>query len=97
MTDPDKPEEQLEVDAPEPSRPDPMAALLKRSLTMAESHAEPSILPAVQRRIRKRSRGKFFADGWSTTDARVHHALVAAVMLAIVLLAYYAMGPMGVQ
>ena len=81
-----------------PSSRDPMAALLKRSLTAAEpAKPGPSILRGVQRRIRKRSQGKFFADGWSTGDARLSHALIAAAMLLVLLVAYFALGPVGVQ
>jgi hypothetical protein len=98
MTDPEKPAEPEEMDEQTPpSHPDPMSALLKRSLDVPAPAAEQSILRGVQRRIRKRSRGKFFADGWSTSDARVSHALIAAAMLLIVLVAYFALGPTGVQ
>jgi hypothetical protein len=82
-----------------PSSKDPMAQLLKRSLAPAAlgTTKQPSILRGVQRRIRKRSRGKFFADGWSTTDARVSHALIAGAMLLILIIAYFALGPTGMQ
>jgi hypothetical protein len=98
MTDPEKPggKESVEEEVP-PSGPDPMSALLKRSLDVPAPAPEHSILRGVQRRIRKRSRGKFFADGWSTSDGRVSHALIAAAMLLIVLVAYFALGPTGVQ
>jgi hypothetical protein len=101
MTDPEKPIESSaeEIDEGPPSGEDPMAALVKRSLAEAERARTPapSILRGVQRRIRKRSRGKFFADGWSTTDARVSHALIAGAMLLILVVAYFALGPVGVQ
>ncbi len=104
MTDPDKPIEspEEEVDEGPPSGEDPMAALVKRSLATPTAPSTalgptPSILRGVQRRIRKRSRGKFFADGWSTTDARVSHALIAGAMLLILVVAYFALGPVGVQ
>jgi hypothetical protein len=79
--------------------PDPMAALLRRSLTEPAHPGKPSpsILRGVQRRIRKRSRGRFFADGWSTADGRVNHLLIAAGMLIVLVVAYFALGPMGVQ
>ena len=80
------------VDAPD----DPMTALLKRSLA-AEGQPQPSILRGVQGRIRKRSRGKFFADGWSTTDARVSHIVIALAMLFVLMIAYFALGPVGIQ
>ena len=57
----------------------------------------PDLLEGVQRRIRRRSRGKFFADGWSTGQARIGYVLVALVTLLLVLVAYYALGPMDVR
>jgi hypothetical protein len=81
----------------EVSDDDPMAALLKRSLGAPLDTKQPSILVGVQKRIRKRSRGKFFADGWSTTDARISHALIALAMLLVLVVAYFALGPVGIQ
>jgi hypothetical protein len=100
MTDPQQPNEGKDDEAVEdgpPSDKDPMAALLKRSLAQPERGRSPSILRGVQRRIRKRSQGKFFSDGWSTSDARVSHALIAGAMLLILVIAYFALGPMAVQ
>jgi hypothetical protein len=68
--------------------------LLKRALapeTLAKG--APDILRGVQRRIRMRSRGKFFADGWSTMHARLAYLLVALITLLLVALAYYALLP----
>jgi hypothetical protein len=73
--------------------------LVKRALakdTLANN--PPDILRGVQRRIRLRSRGKFFADGWSTAHhARPAYVLIALITLLIVGLAYYALLPMGVH
>jgi len=97
MTDPDMKGEDESVPEGEPSSPDPMAALLKRSLTGGSTTTTASILPSVQRRIRRRSRGKFFADGWSTTDGRVSYAIIAVAMLVVLAIAYVALGPIGIQ
>lgn len=69
--------------------------LVRRSLS-AETLAKdaPDLLPGVQRRIRKRSRGKFFGDGWSTSQTRTSYVLVGVMTLLLVALAYYALGPM---
>jgi len=76
-------------------RDDAMRALLKRSL---QPDAKPKpVLRDVQRKIRERSKGKFYADGWSTSQARVSYALVAVLMLLVVAVAYFAMGPMGIR
>jgi hypothetical protein len=96
MTDPDRPDDEAPHDGP-PSSRDPMASLLKRSLAGPAAPSSPGILPGVQRRIRKRSRGRFFADGWSTTDARLSTALIALAMLLVLAVAYFAMGPVGIQ
>ncbi len=103
--EPEEPEEmveELEVPA--------LSALLKRSLTPAEparaSDAEPAkeeseqdraLLLGVQRKLRQRSKGKFYADGWSTSHSRVNYALVAGVMLVVIVAVYLAMGPMGIS
>ena len=73
-------------------------SLLKRALSEdALGKGAPDLLGGVQRRIRKRSHGKFFADGWSTGQARVGYVLVALVTVLLVALAYYALGPMDVR
>ena len=72
--------------------------LLKRALSNESLGRDaPDLLAGVQRRIRRRSRGKFFADGWSTGQARIGYVLVALVTLLLVLVAFYALGPMDVR
>jgi hypothetical protein len=73
-----------------------MRALLKRSLAHDADDA-PDLLAGVQRRIRARSRGKFFNDGWSTTQARVNYALIGVLTLFLAVLAYYMLSPMGLR
>jgi hypothetical protein len=95
---PREPPELAEEIAPDSRDDDPMRALLKRAVGVDPRSAAPvDLLPGVQRRIRRRSKGKFFADGWSTGASRVSYALVAALMLLIVALAYFALGPIGVS
>ena len=84
-----------------------LSALLKRSLApVVPDTAEPSkedaekdrvLLVGVQRKLRKRSKGKFYADGWSTSASRVNYALVAGVMLVVIVAVYLALGPMGIS
>jgi hypothetical protein len=72
--------------------------LVKRALsTEAIAKETPDLLRGVQRRIRRRSRGKFFADGWGTAQTRVGYVLVALVTLVLVGLAYFALGPLDVR
>ena len=73
-----------------------MRALLKRSLSKDLENA-PDLLAGVQRRIRDRSRGKFYADGWSTTQARVNYGLIGILTLLLVVLAYFVLSPIDVR
>jgi hypothetical protein len=73
-------------------------SLLKRAMASdVVAKDTPDLLRGVQRRIRRRSRGKFFADGWSTGQVRIGYVLVALVTLVLVALAYFALGPMDVR
>ena len=82
-----------------------MRALLKRALgpgarsdakgDVADEAPPPDLLEGVQRKIRHRSKGKFYADGWSTTQSRANYALIAIVMLLLVGVVYFVLGPMG--
>jgi len=91
MTEPREPSEDESDD-------EVVRSLLKRTLgTDVVAKDTPDLLRGVQRRIRRRSRGKFFADGWSTGQAKIGYVLVALVTLVLVALAYFALGPMDVR
>ena len=90
-----------ELPVPEPPVEDEpeskaVADLLKRSLS-ADTRDAPDVLAGVQRIIRKRSRGKFFADGWSTTQTRTNYVIVGVVTLVLVAIAYYALGVVDIS
>jgi hypothetical protein len=69
-------------------------ALVKRALGAGGGALPtPDLLPGVQRRIRARSRGKFFSDGWSTTQARLTYVLAGLMTVALAVLAYLALAP----
>jgi hypothetical protein len=77
---------------------DPQAVAVRSLLKRAfgpDSAAQPApdLLPGVQRRIRRRSRGKFFGDGWSTTQARMTYTLAGLLTVAVAVLAYLALAP----
>jgi hypothetical protein len=79
-----------------------MRALLKRSLAarereeaLPEPAKEAQLLASVQKKLRKRSRGKFYGDGWSTAQTRLSYTLIALVMLVTVVAVYLALGPTG--
>jgi len=93
----------LEAEAPA------VSALLKRSLATpdaappkaegeasATADADRELLRGVQRKLRQRSKGKFYADGWSTSQSRMNYALIAGVMLVVIVAVYLALGPMGI-
>jgi hypothetical protein len=91
MTEPREPNEEEKDD-------ELVRSLLKRTLaTDVVAKNTPDLLQGVQRRIRRRSRGKFFADGWSTGQAKVGYVLIALVTLVLVAVAYFALGPMDVR
>jgi hypothetical protein len=87
-------------DRPEPAEDErderAVRELLKRSLAADEENA-PDLLAGVQRRIRIRSRGKFFADGWSTTQTRASYILIGITTLLLVVLAYCMLSPIGMR
>ncbi len=74
-----------------------ISQLLKKSLAKEEPHEAPkeSMLPSVQRKLRVRSKGKFYADGWSTSQSKMNYALVAVIMLVVIAACYLALGPTG--
>lgn len=77
-----------------------VSALLKRSLARTEElvpepKADAELLASVQRKLRKRSKGKFYGDGWSTSATRLSYALIAVVMLVTIAAVWFALGPTG--
>ena len=91
------PSEQRAADAGEPGLDDDdMRALLKQAMRVQEPKAPPDVLRGVQRKIRQRSRGKFFADGWSTAPSpKSTYFVTAAVMLALLIALYFFLVPSG--
>jgi hypothetical protein len=86
----------------EEEKDDPaLSALLKKSLSADVEKAPPidekKLLQGVQRKLRKRSKGKFYGDGWSTSQSKLNYALVAAVMLVTIVAVYLALGPTGIS
>jgi hypothetical protein len=72
--------------------------LLRRALDPPTGAGAPDLLPAVQRRIRVESRGKFFADGWSTTVApRSTFLVTSLVMLLVTVVLWMLLAPLGID
>jgi hypothetical protein len=62
-----------------------------------ETSDVPDVLRGVQRKIRQRSRGKFYADGWSTTKQPpiTTYLITSLVMLAIILFVWAVLSPLS--
>lgn len=75
---------------------DSLRALLRGALAAADPEP-PDMLRGVQRKIRERTRGRFFSDGWSTErHPPINTYLVTSlVMLAIVLAAWAVLSPLS--
>ncbi len=94
MSDEPKPQPPTDDDALPPDADldaDPMRALLKGAAKQAPP-PEASLLPSVQKKLRDRSRGKFYGDGWSTAQQTTSYVLVAMLMLLVLGVAYYVLG-----
>jgi hypothetical protein len=68
-------------------------SLLKRGHVLPVK-GEVDLLGGVQRKIRQRSRGRYFADGWSTGRAATStYVVTALLMLGILAIAYFVLIP----
>lgn len=81
-----------ELDATELAR---MQRLMRGALD--ETARSPDVLRGVQRKLRERSGGKFYADGWSTTrHAPIATYLVTSLlMLAFMVFIYVVLHPLA--
>ena len=105
MTDPDREQQSAagnppidDSEAPEldESQAESVRNLLRGTLDRTESEA-PDVLRGVQRKIRQRSRGKFYADGWSTAKNPpiATYLLTSLAMLLILGLVYSLFGSLA--
>ena len=85
MTDPGH-----DLDGSEPSDADDSLRSLLRGALREEAPA-PNVLAGVQKKIRERSKGKFYADGWSTAKAPLNTYLVTSLLMLAVLIVSYAL------
>ena len=70
--------------------------LLRGALGKAEPEI-PDVLSGVQRKLRQRSRGKFYADGWSTAKQPPinTYLITSLVMLAILFFVWAVLSPLS--
>jgi hypothetical protein len=75
---------------------DSMRNLLKGVLGTSAT-ASPDVLAGVQKKLRDRSGGKFFADEWSTAkpSPTLTFLVTSALMLVIVLVTYAILSPLS--
>jgi hypothetical protein len=70
--------------------------LLRSALAPPPNAAAPDLLRGVQKRIRRRSRGKFYGDGWSTARApRSTYLITSLVMLVLIGFVFLVLIPWG--
>ena len=70
--------------------------MLRSALAPPPGSVAPSLLHGVQRKLRRRSRGKFYGDGWSTARApRSTYLMTSIVMLALIAFVFLVLIPWG--
>lgn len=70
--------------------------MLRGALRPPQGAVAPSLLRGVQGRLRARSRGKFYGDGWSTSQSpRSTYLVTSIVMLAVIALVFLVLIPWG--
>jgi len=70
--------------------------LLRRALRPPQTSSSPSLLGGVQRKLRVRSKGKFYADGWSTSRSpRSTYLVTSLVMLFVIAFVFLVLIPWG--
>jgi hypothetical protein len=80
---------------PVPREPeDPLRSMLRGALR--EEGPAPDVLAGVQKKLRERSKGKFYADGWSTAKHPPlnTYLITSLLMLAVLGISYALLSPM---
>jgi hypothetical protein len=81
-------------EAPEEPAPEgeELAADLRSALKGAAAEPAPDVLAGFQKKLRERSRGKFYEDGWSTArHPPINTYLITSLMMLAVLGIIYAL------
>jgi hypothetical protein len=70
--------------------------MMRQALERPPQGAPPDLLRGVQRRLRTRSRGKFYGDGWSTARApRSTYLTTSLLMLVLLAFVFLVLIPWG--
>ena len=67
---------------------------LRGALRPPPGAVAPQLLRGVQKKLRVRSRGKFYGDGWSTAESpRSTYLVTSAIMLVLVAIVFLVLMP----
>jgi hypothetical protein len=78
--------------APEDADQESVRSILRRA--KIRRAPEVNLLPGVQRRIRERSRGRFYGDGWSRRGSPTStYVVTSLLMLVILVIVYFVLVP----
>jgi hypothetical protein len=93
----DKPSKDDEGDEAEPPLDEvEVRELLRRALHPPPGSIAPSLLGGVQKKLRTRSKGKFYGDGWSTARSpRSTYLVTSALMLVLLAFVFLILVPWG--
>jgi hypothetical protein len=96
MSDPEKDPKKEAAEDAELDDEDVRSLLKDAMRAQQEKAPAPDVLRGVQRKLRQRSRGKFYADGWSTAGSpKSTYFVTALVMLALLAMLYFFLVPGG--
>jgi len=97
QSSPDKPGEGEEGQEGEPPLDEvEVRDLLRRALRPPPGSVAPSLLGGVQKKLRTRSKGKFYGDGWSTARSpRSTYLVTSALMLVLLAFVFLILVPWG--
>lgn len=84
-----------DLEATDPAEPDDALRSMLRG-ALREEAPPPNVLAGVQKKIRERSRGKFYADGWSTAKHPPFNTylVTSLLMLAVLVISYALLSPL---
>ena len=81
-----------------PEETDELAAELRSALKAgAEAATTPDVLAGFQKKVRERSGGKFYEDGWSTSrhPPTTTYLITSLIMLSVLLAIYALLAPLS--
>lgn len=73
-----------------------MRDILRKALRPPQGAVAPELLEGVQKKLRTRSKGKFYGDGWSTARSpRSTYLVTSAIMLVLIGFVFLILLPWG--